>query len=195
MDTDKSLILEAGIRALACPNCRSATRLKLQDDQLRCTDCKATYRIVDGVLDLMPPGYGGYQGDSKEAAALRDAHNRLALREDTVHLRSALKQLLRPKALVLDAGCGTGHLARMVTGSHPDVTIIATDVSLPMCRLAAKNCRGHPVMVVRAPTSRIPPMPLQDSVFDVVLHRLAPMDPGESFRLLRPGGFGSSVSE
>jgi SAM-dependent methyltransferase len=44
-------------------------------------------------------------------------------------------------------------------------------------------------MVVRTPTSKIPPMPLRDSVFDIVLNRLAPMDPLESFRLLRPGGY------
>jgi SAM-dependent methyltransferase len=182
-------IFEPGIRAVACTNCHSVTKLILQDDQIRCRDCNASYRIIDGVLDLMPPSYSGYQGDSMEAAALRDAHNRQALREDTVHLRSTLDQLLRPKALVLDAGCGTGHLAKIISESHPGVIIIATDVSLPMCRLAAKNCYDHPVMVVRTPTSRIPPMPFQDSVFDVVLNRLAPMDPAESFRLLRPGGY------
>jgi SAM-dependent methyltransferase len=189
MERSKVPIFEAGMRAVACANCRSVNKLKLQDDQVRCRDCNATYEIIDGVLDLMPPSYTGYQGDSVEAAALRDAHNRQTLREDSTRLRSTLDQLLRPKALVLDAGCGTGHLARIISESHPDVIIIATDVSLPMCRLAAKNCFGHPVMVVRTPTSRIPPMPLQNSVFDIVLNRLAPMDPVESFRLLRSGGY------
>jgi SAM-dependent methyltransferase len=189
MDRNKVPIFEPGIRAVACTNCQSVTKLKLQDDQVRCRDCNATYKIIDGVLDLMPPSYSGYQGDSEQAATLRDAHDRQALREETVRLRSAFDQLLRPKALVLDAGCGTGHLARIISESHPDVTIIATDVSLPMCRLAAKNCCGHPVMVVRTPTSKIPPMPFRNSVFDIVLNRLAPMDPVESFRLLRPGGY------
>jgi hypothetical protein len=32
-------------------------------------------------------------------------------------------------------------------------------------------------------------MPFRNSVFDIVLNRLAPMDPVESFRLLRPGGY------
>ena len=181
-------IFEPGIRAVACTNCQSVTKLILQDDQIRCRDCSASYRIIDGVLDLMPPSYSGYQGDSMEAAALRDAHNRQALREETTHLRNALDQLLQPKDLVLDAGCGTGHLARIVSESHPSVIIIATDVSLPMCRFAAKNCYGHPVMVVRTPTAKTPPMPFQDSVFDIVLNRLAPMDPAESFRLLRSRG-------
>jgi SAM-dependent methyltransferase len=189
MDRIKMPIFELGIRAVACMNCQSVTKLILQDDHMRCRDCNATYKIIDGVLDLMPPSYSGYQGDSKEAATLRDAHNRQALREDTIHLRSALDRLLRPQALVLDAGCGTGHLARIMSESHPDVTIIGTDVSLPMCRRAAKNCCGHPVMVVRTPTSKTPPMPFRNSVFDIVLNRLAPMDPVESFRLLRPGGY------
>jgi SAM-dependent methyltransferase len=96
---------------------------------------------------------------------------------------------LQPKALVLDAGCGTGYLARIISESHPDVTIIATDVSLPMCRLAAKNCCGHPVMVVRTPTTKIPPMPFRNAVFDIVPNRLAPMALEESFGLLRSGGY------
>ena len=83
-------IFEAGIRAAACTNCQSANKLKLQEDQIRCRDCTATYQIIDGVLDLMPPSYDGYQGDSKEAATLRDAHDHQALREETVRLRSAL---------------------------------------------------------------------------------------------------------
>jgi SAM-dependent methyltransferase len=170
-------------------NCQSVNKLKLQDNQIHCLDCNGTYEIIDGVLDLMPSNYHGYQGDSEEAAALRDAHNRQALREQTVHLRRLFDQLLQPKALVLDAGCGTGHLARIISESHPDVTIIAMDVSLPMCRLTVRNCCGLPVLVVRTPTSKIPPMPFRNSVFDIVFNRLAEMDPEESFRLLRSGGY------
>jgi SAM-dependent methyltransferase len=189
MDRDKMPIFEPGIKALACSNCRSANKLVLQDDQFRCRECSATYRIIDGVLDLMPLGYKGYPGDSMGAAVLRDAHNRQTLREDTARLRSELDQCLPPKALLLDAGCGTGQLTRMISESHPDVTVIAADVSLPMCRLAAKNCRDHPVLVVRTPNSTDPPMPLRDSMFDLVLNRLAPMNPVEAFRLLKPGGY------
>jgi SAM-dependent methyltransferase len=189
MGKNKALIYEPGIRVVACTNCPSVNKLKLHDNQIHCLDCNATYEIIDGVLDLMPPNYHGYQGDSDEAAALRDTHNRKALREQTVHLRSAFDRLLRPKALILDAGCGTGRLARIISESHPDVTIIATDVSIPMCRLAVRNCRGLPVLVVRTPTSKIPPMPFRNSVFDIVLNRLADMDPEESFRLLRAGGY------
>ena len=189
MDSKKAPVFESGIQAVECMNCHSATKLELKDDQLRCPDCNASYKIIDGVLDLMPPNYSGYPGDRMEEAVLRDAHNRQRLREDTTHVRSALDQLLRPKALMLDAGCGTGQLARMISESHPDVMIIATDVSLPMCRLAAKNCRDNPVMVVRTPTSTIPPMPFRSSNFDIVFNRLADMDPVESFRLLRLGGY------
>jgi SAM-dependent methyltransferase len=189
MNGNKVPIFEQGLRAVVCMNCQSVTKLNLQDDQVCCRDCNATYKIIDGVLDLMPPSYHGYQGDSKQAAALRDAHNRQALREQTVHLRSALDRLLRPKALILDAGCGTGQLAKIISECHPDVTIIATDVSFPMCRLAAKNCCDHPVMVVRTPSSKTPPMPFRNSVFDIVLNRLANMDLEESFRLLRSGGY------
>ena len=178
-----------GIAALACTKCQSLHSLELDNHQVCCRDCRATYKIIDGVLDLMPPNYNEYLGDSRAAAALRDAHNRQTLFEDTIHLRSRLDQILQPKALVLDAGCGTGYLARIIAESHPEIAIIATDVSLPMCQLASKNCRGYPIMIVRTPSSKAPPMPFRNSTFDIVLNRLAPMDPVESFRLLRKGGY------
>lgn len=189
MDRNQVPIFEPGLRAVVCPDCRSAAPLERQGDQVRCRDCGAAHPIVDGVLDLMPVGYRGYEGDSPEAAALRDARNRTTLREETARLRRALDRLLPSRALVLDAGCGTGHLARILSESHPGATLVATDVSRPMCRLAAKNCRGLPVTVLRTPSSAIPPVPLRDSAFDLVLNRLAPMDPAEAFRLLRPGGY------
>lgn len=189
MDSEMRAFSEPGIQAMLCTNCQSASKLELQDDQVNCRECHAIYKFIDGVLDFMPPNYDGYQGDSKEAAALRDAHNHQSLRDDTIHLRRMLDQLLRPKSLILDAGCGTGHLTKIISESHPDVTIIATDVSLPMCQLAAKNCSGQRIMIIRTPTSKISPMPFQNSVFDVVLNRLAPMDPREAFRLLRTGGY------
>jgi SAM-dependent methyltransferase len=94
---------------------------------------------------------------------------------------------------VLDAGCGTGYLAKIIAESHPDIAIIASDVSLPMCQLAAKNCSGYPVMIVRTPTSKNPPMPFRNSAFDIVLNRLTDMDPAEAFRLLRNGGYAVSA--
>ena len=79
---------ESGIQVLVCPNCRSDTWLKIGDDQIHCPDCSASYPVIDGVLDLMPAGYSGYQGDSLEEAILRDAHNRKTLRADSANLRS-----------------------------------------------------------------------------------------------------------
>jgi uncharacterized protein YbaR (Trm112 family) len=59
-------IFERAIRAVACANCQSVTKLKLEDDQLRCRDCNATYEIIDGVLDLMPPSYSGYKATRRK---------------------------------------------------------------------------------------------------------------------------------
>jgi uncharacterized protein YbaR (Trm112 family) len=99
MDRNIAPVFEAGMRAVPCTNCQSVTKLKLQDNHVRCQDCNATYKIIDGVLDLMPPSYTGWHGDSEEAAIVRDAHNRQALREDSARLRSALDQLLRRRPL------------------------------------------------------------------------------------------------
>ena len=189
MHQNKPAIVEAGLQVLACPRCQSAGALELQEDGLRCRGCQAAYPVIDDVLDLMPPNYNDYPGDSREEAIRRDAHNRRALRQDTLRLRRALDPLLQSKVLLLDAGCGTGQLTRLIAETHPNVSVIATDVSLDMCRLAASNCRGLPVWVVRTPTSLDPPMAFGSAVFDLVLNRLAPMEPAESFRMLRPGGY------
>lgn len=189
MDSKKKSFIGSVVQAIICMNCWSDNQLELQDKQVQCQECNTTYEFVDGVLDLMPLNYSGYQGDSMEAAILRDEHNRQTLREDTTHLQRMFNQFLRPESLILDVGCGTGHLAKIISESHPDVTIIATDVSLPMCQLAAKNCRDQRVMVIRTATTKVPPMPFRSLMFDVVLNRLAPMHPEEAFRLLLTGGF------
>jgi SAM-dependent methyltransferase len=182
-------VFQQAVRALVCTNCHSSAALKIEDDQMRCPDCSTDFPIIDGVLDLMPPDYSGYAGDSEEEAVLRDAHNRQTVREDSAQFRAALARIMPPKALVLDAGCGTGQLTKIICESHPDMTVIATDVSPAMCRLAAENCRGQPVLVIRTPSTKQPPMPFRDAVFNFVLNRLAPMNPAESFRLLRSGGY------
>lgn len=193
MDSGDAPVFERAIRALVCTSCYAAAELKLHHDQLHCPDCDADFPILNGVLDLMPPDYRGYPGDAQEEAILRNAHNRQTVRVDSTQLRSVLARLMPPNALVLDAGCGTGQLTKIISEAHSDITIIATDVSPPMCRLAAENCRGLPVLVVRTPSSKNPPMPFREGMFDIVLNRLAPMDPDESFRLLRSGGYAVSA--
>ena len=50
MERSKVRVFEAGIRAVACSNCQSVNKLRLQDYQIRCRDCNATHGIIDGVL-------------------------------------------------------------------------------------------------------------------------------------------------
>jgi hypothetical protein len=47
-------IFEEGLEALACMKCQSLNRLELDHNHVCCRDCNATYKIMDGVLDLMP---------------------------------------------------------------------------------------------------------------------------------------------
>ena len=77
MDRNKVPIFEPGIRSLVCPNCRSAETPTARGSPAL-SKLQGSIQITDGVLDLMPPSYRGYPGDSIEAAVLRDAHNREA---------------------------------------------------------------------------------------------------------------------
>lgn len=95
---------------------------------------------------------------------------------------------LRPGAVVLDLGCGTGavlrDVGRRVTGP---LALLGLDISRPMLDASYRTLRGEPrAVVARASTRRR--LPLRDASIDVVLRRLAPALPEEVSRVLRPGG-------
>jgi 23S rRNA (guanine745-N1)-methyltransferase len=85
---------------------------------------------------------------------------------------------------ILDLGAGTGwHLAALLD-AHPGALGIATDVSAPACRRAA---RAHPrLAAVRADTwARVP---LADGAADLALVVFAPRNGPELARVVRAGG-------
>ena len=189
MERIKASAFEAGLRTMVCINCGSEQRLVLQADKVRCQECNATYEIIDGVLDFLPTNFAGWKGDTARQATLRNDRDRRCLRDDTAHVRDTLDGMFRSSSLVLERGCGTGQLARLFLESHPEVTIIATDLSMSMCRFAAENCRDLPVMVVRARD-----LPFRGSIFDIAYSRLCCTDPEEFYRILRPGRYAVEIS-
>ncbi|MFC4533928.1 putative RNA methyltransferase [Sphaerisporangium dianthi] len=86
------------------------------------------------------------------------------------------------RALVLDAGAGTGHYLAGVLGPHD--AGIALDVSKHALKRAA---RAHPrIGAVVADVWR--PLPVRDACADVLLNVFAPRNGPEFARVLRPGG-------
>ncbi len=101
-----------------------------------------------------------------------------------------------PRARVLDAGCGTGRLARAVKAGQPTAEVIGLDTDPRILNIARqKAAQGE--LDVKFFEGSIESMPFPDGSFDLVfsvlvLHHL----PGEikaqacreMFRVLRPGG-------
>lgn len=90
---------------------------------------------------------------------------------------------------VLDAGCGEGYflrrlqLALLAALPPTNVTCLGVDISRAAAQRAAKQ--GKDLQVAVASTFRLPVLA---QALDVVLKVMAPGDPAEMRRVLRPGG-------
>ncbi len=93
----------------------------------------------------------------------------------------------RPRALVIDVGTGSGNLAVAIAHEHPGARVIATDISEPALRLAARNAARHGVAarvsLVRCDLlSAVRPEPLADAIVTN-----PPYIPTDNIRSLEPG--------
>ena len=100
------------------------------------------------------------------------------------------------EARVLEAGCGTGRLARAVKLGHPDVEVIGLDADPRILTLARRKAARRD-LDVKFFEGLIEAMPFPDDSFDLlfsvlVLHHLPEEAKAqacrEMFRVLRPGG-------
>lgn len=105
-------------------------------------------------------------------------------------LEAAVLSRLEPGMSVLDAGCGTGRLARHLAHAAPaSVRVTLIDSSVEMLRF----CRDLPY---RAECADLTDLPYDDASFDIVVAAWsveATPDPdraiSELFRVLRPWGY------
>lgn len=87
---------------------------------------------------------------------------RVAGRESVAALFGTLSAELRPGIRVLDAGCGTGTIAKWVAQNEPQVVLTMLDGAPTMLALAS-TARGHRV------TGNLLALPFKDGAFDIVL--------------------------
>ena len=179
---------------LACPRCGQP--LAPRDGLLAC-DNAHTYPTRPH-LDLLPRGKrppNEGPGDTAEMARRRAAWERRLDGDVLSGERAALEYYLdtvaprlRPGAVVLDLGCGSGDVLRRLGARYPEpLRLIGLDISTPMLDRAYRTLRREPrAVVVRASARRR--LPLRDGVVDVALRRLAPALPDEVLRVLKPGG-------
>lgn len=102
---------------------------------------------------------------------------------------------LAPGMRVLEFGAGAGQCSRWVRSTHPDVEVVATDLSLGMLRVGARvnGASGVAVPLVQCDAMHLP---FPDGSFDVVFSSYGAVPfvadsaglMTECARVLRPGG-------
>ncbi len=87
---------------------------------------------------------------------------------------------------MLDIGCGTA--TKILPFARKAHEVISVEPSAPMRDKAEENIREHGLENVRIIAGSADHLPFEDESFDMVTSMLAPDDPDEIFRVLRPGG-------
>jgi 23S rRNA (guanine745-N1)-methyltransferase len=169
---------------LQCPHC--GQRLSPTPGALRCPQGHSHDIAREGYVTLLDGPVGRAAGDDAAMVAARveiEQAGHLAPLTAAI-VETALARASDDPSLILDLGAGTGSLLAEVVRESGGASGVATDVSRPACRRAA---RAHPSLAtVRANVwSRIP---LGDRTVDLALNAFAPRNGPELARVVRPGG-------
>ena len=143
------------IDVLACPHCRGPLERK-GGDALQCGPCNRSYRIVDGVPDLVVADEavlttgqrfdfqwqtrsgGGFESPSVTYGTDNDAY--------AIFMADQLKQRVPPDdgAYVLDVGCGPGDLAATIARAYPKLRVVGIDLAAGALAKAHAHYRHLP---------------------------------------------------
>ncbi len=190
---------------LSCPRCGGT--LNLFRDILECESCGSEYRSDAGIPRLFFP-HDIFYGPRDVTHAVKDfyeanpfpkykaADSRDSLCQESLAspLARLLDQNLPSNALILDAGCGTGHLTNFLA-LRKQRQAIGADLSLNSLKIAKTfkdRCAIHNVSFLQMNLFR---PPFRAGVFDVVIANNVlqhTSDPLRGFRaltaLLKPNG-------
>ncbi len=163
---------------LICPVCREA--LLLEARTYRCENNHCFDLAKEGYLNLLL----SHQRKSKNAGddkAMIQARRRFFDSGAYNPLASKISHLISrtPHPAVLDCGCGEGALS----GELP-AHIVGMDISKEAVRTAAKRYKTATWIVANGMRD----IPFADNSIDIILSVLAPRNPGEFARILKPGG-------
>jgi len=200
-------MLDDALDLLACPHCAGA--LSRSGGSVTCANRHAFDVARSGYLSLLPGDAKLGSADTAEMVAAREAFLgaghfdplAAAVAEEAVRaVGGPPKQALGdqaapglggraqrpglPPGCILDLGAGTGWYLARVLDRLPGRIGLALDLSKHALRRAA---RAHPLIAAVA-CDAWRPLPVCDSVADLVLSVFAPRNGPEIARVLRPGG-------
>lgn len=98
--------------------------------------------------------------------------------------RSIVLAHLKPAMQLLDMGTGGGEF--LLTLGHPYGRTTVTEGYPPNAQLCRETLAPLGIRVVEADGDQ--PLPLPDATFDLIINRHESYDPGEVWRILKPGG-------
>jgi ubiquinone/menaquinone biosynthesis C-methylase UbiE len=116
------------------------------------------------------------------------------MREETFKRKLVDHSGVQPGMKVLDLGCGTGTLTRMLKQAHPNASVIGIDGDPQVLTIAREKSHG---INIRWDQGHASSLPYPDSAFDrivtsLVIHHLVQDDKRrafqEMFRVLKPDG-------
>ena len=184
-------MLDDGLDLLACPHCAGA--LSRSAGSVTCANGHAFDVARSGYLSLLPGDAKLGSADTAEMVASREAFlgaghfdplaEALAEEAERV-LCDRVERSGLPPGCILDLGAGTGWYLARVLDRVPGRIGLALDLSKHALRRAARAQRR----IAAAACDAWRPLPVRDSVADLVLSVFAPRNGPEIARVLRPGG-------
>ncbi|MFB4304468.1 putative RNA methyltransferase [Actinomadura sp. NTSP31] len=168
---------------LVCPVCGGD--LALAERGLLCPSGHAFDIARQGYANLLPGNARPGTADTPEMVRARAAFLGAGHFEAPAErLAAGVARTLDGRALVLDAGAGTGHYLSRILDRSPDALGLALDISKHAARRAAK---AHPrAGAVVADLWR--PLPVRDGAAATVVNVFAPRNAAEFHRVLSPEG-------
>lgn len=168
---------------LRCPLCTLPVAVAQQ--AVRCPAGHSFDIARQGYVNLLTRPPKGANADTSEMIAARDRFLAAGhYRPLADRLAERAVEVAGAGAVVLEAGAGTGYYLARVLAAVADSRGIATDLSVPACRRAAKL--DDQIGAVVADTWA--GLPIIDAGVDLIMVVFAPRNPSEFARVLRPGG-------
>lgn len=169
--------LDSATGLLACPVC--AGPLDLVGGAEVCPNRHSFDKARQGYVNLLR-GSAPANADTADMVAARDRFLGGGVYQPIAEAVADLCQ----GSTILDVGAGTGYYLAHILEHLPNARGVATDVSVPAIRRAAK---AHTRMAAVVADTWVG-LPVRDGVMDSVVCVFAPRNAAEFGRVLRPGG-------